>query len=62
MSIHPYEPVESGGWQVYTPANARAYLRRRGVGLARGHATPFLNDCVSRNVFETVTLDVAREE
>jgi hypothetical protein len=61
-SGNPYTFVESTGWQAYTPAEAREYLRRQGVGLAVGRATPFLNDSVSRRVFDIVTLDSVKDE
>jgi len=61
-SGNPYGAVECSGWQVMTPADARRYLRRQGARLAVGHATPFLNDYVSRAVFDTVQLNIAEDE
>jgi hypothetical protein len=61
-SGNPYGFVEFTGWQVLTPAEVRAYLRRQGVGIAAGRAAPFLNDYVSRAVFDTVQLDIVKDE
>jgi hypothetical protein len=60
---NPYAYADDdSSWIFFSTANARDYLRRRRDRVTPGHATPFLSDCQSRDVFMTVPLDNVREE
>lgn len=60
-SDNSYAFVE-GGWSAYTGESARRYYAHLGKQVNPRRATPFLNDGVSRALFETVTLDGVKEE